>query len=41
MDELYQQFEQLRDIIMGRTTYNDDNEWADHIDNDDRDFGRR
>lgn len=31
MEELYLQFEQLRDIINGRNTYTDDNDWAENI----------
>ena len=31
MQELYLVFEQLRDIINGRDTYTDDNDWAENI----------
>jgi len=31
VEELYLQFEQLRDIINGRNTYTDDNDWAENI----------
>jgi len=31
MDDLYTDFEQLRDIINGRETYTDDNDWAENI----------
>lgn len=31
MNKLYLEFEQLRDIINGRETYTDDNDWAENI----------
>lgn len=31
MEELYLQFEQLRDIITGRKTYSNDDEWEANI----------
>lgn len=31
MEELYLAFEQLRDIINGRNTYTDDNDWEQNL----------
>ena len=31
MNDLYLQFEQLRDIITGRKTYDNDDEWEENI----------